>query len=164
MQKNHARHCFVLVLAALIALLALGGCADFFNHDAMRVTVAGIEPLEGQGLEMRFAVKLRVQNPNDSPIDFDGVALDLDLNGHAFASGVSDQRGTVPRYGEAVISVPVTVSAFSVARQAFGFATGDAVSKVSYAVRGKLAGGTFGGARFADSGYVDLPTSNMSGY
>lgn len=164
MQPNHTRHRFVLFLAALIAMLALDGCAGFFNRDAMRVTVAGIEPLEGQGLEMRFAVKLRVQNPNDSPIDFDGVALDLDLNGHAFASGVSDQRGTVPRFGETVLSVPVTVSAFSVARQAFGFATGDAVSKVSYAVRGKLAGGPFGGARFADSGYVDLPTNSMSGY
>ena len=157
MQPNHARHRFVLFLAALCAMLALGGCAGFFNHDAMRVSVAGIEPLEGQGLEMRFAVKLRVQNPNDAPIDFDGVALDLDLNGRPFASGVSDQRGTVPRFGETVLSVPVTVSAFSMARQAFGFANGDTVSRVSYAVRGRLAGGVLGGARFADSGYVDLP-------
>jgi LEA14-like dessication related protein len=162
MQSNHTR--FVLFLAAFFAMLALNGCAGFFNRDAPRVTVAGIEPLEGQGLEMRFAVKLRVQNPNDAPIDFDGVALDLDLNGRAFASGVSDQRGSVPRFGETVVSVPVTVSAFSVARQAFGFATGDTVNKVSYAVRGKLAGGVFGGARFSDSGYVDLPMNNASGY
>ncbi|SAK74415.1 LEA type 2 family protein [Caballeronia ptereochthonis] len=164
MQSNHARGRFILLFVALIAMLALDGCAGFFNRDAMRVAVAGIEPLEGQGLEMRFAVKLRVQNPNDSPIDFDGVALDLDLNGRPFASGVSDQRGTVPRFGETVLSVPVTVSAFSVARQAFGFATGDAVSKVSYAVRGKLAGGPFGGARFADSGYIDLPAGGAPGY
>ena len=163
MQANHTRRRFFLFLVALIATLALGGCAGFFSRDAMRVSVAGIEPLEGQGLEMRFAVKLRVQNPNDSPIDFDGVALDLDLNGHAFASGVSDQRGTVPRFGETVLSVPVTVSAFSMARQAFGFATSDTVTKVSYAVRGKLAGGPFGGARFADSGYVDLPGAGASG-
>ncbi|BCQ25171.1 LEA type 2 family protein [Caballeronia sp. NK8] len=164
MQTNHTRSRFILLLAVLFAMLALDGCAGFFNRDAMRVSVAGIEPLEGQGLEMRFAVKLRVQNPNDAPIDFDGVALDLDLNGRAFASGVSDQRGTVPRFGETIVSVPVTVSAFSVARQAFGFANGDTVSKVSYAVRGKLAGGAFGGARFSDSGYVDLPGMGASGY
>ncbi|SPB12997.1 lipoprotein [Caballeronia novacaledonica] len=164
MQPNHTRVRFLLFFAALLAILALDGCAGLFNRDAMRVTVAGIEPLEGQGLEMRFAVKLRVQNPNDAPVDFDGVALDLDLNGRAFASGVSDQRGTVPRFGELVVSVPVTVSAFSVARQAFGFASGNGVSKVSYAVRGKLAGGAFGGARFSDSGYVDLPGSGSSGY
>ncbi|SAK59556.1 late embryogenesis abundant protein [Caballeronia calidae] len=164
MQSNHTRRRFVLSLAALPAMLALDGCAGFFNHDAMRVSVAGIEPLEGQGLELRFAVKLRVQNPNDAPIDFDGVALDLDLNGHAFGSGVSDQRGSVPRFGEIVLSVPVTVSALSIARQAFGFASGDTVTKVSYAVRGKLAGGAFGGARFADTGYVDLPGTGASGF
>ncbi|MDR5768472.1 LEA type 2 family protein [Caballeronia sp. LZ008] len=164
MQPNPMRNRFAYFLAAFVAMLALGGCAGFFNRDAMRVSVAGIEPLEGQGLEMRFAVKLRIQNPNDAPIDFDGVALDLDLNGRAFASGVSDQRGTVPRFGETVLSVPVTVSAFSMARQAFGFASGDTVSKVSYAVRGKLAGGAFGGARFADSGYVDLPGMGAPGY
>ncbi|SAK54038.1 late embryogenesis abundant protein [Caballeronia pedi] len=164
MKTNHTRNRFILFFAVLLAMLALDGCAGFFNRDAMRVSVAGIEPLEGQGLEMRFAVKLRVQNPNDAPIDFDGVALDLDLNGRAFASGVSDQRGTVPRFGETIVSVPVTVSAFSVARQAFGFANGDTVSKVSYAVRGRLAGGAFGGARFSDTGYVDLPGMGASGY
>ncbi|SAL12635.1 late embryogenesis abundant protein [Caballeronia arvi] len=164
MQSHQSKRRFVLFFAALFTMLALNGCAGFFNRDAMRVTVAGIEPLEGQGLEMRFVVKLRVQNPNDAPIDFDGVALDLDLNGRPFASGVSDQRGSVPRFGEAVVSVPVTVSAFSVARQAFGFATGDTVNKVSYAVRGKLAGGMLGGARFSDTGYVDLPMGGATGY
>ncbi|KMQ80000.1 Phosphonate ABC transporter phosphate-binding periplasmic component [Candidatus Burkholderia pumila] len=136
----------VLLIFAWVAFSMLGGWASLFNREEMRVNVAGIEPLEGQGLEMRFAVKLRVQNPNDSPIDYDGVALDLDLNGHSFASGVSDQRGTgtVPRFGETLISVPVTISALSVARQALGYASGDSVSKVSYAVRGRLAGGALG--------------------
>jgi LEA14-like dessication related protein len=147
----------VFLLFAWVALLMLGGCAGLFNRDDMRVNVAGIEPLEGQGLEMRFAVKLRVQNPNDAPIDYDGIALDLDLNGRSFASGVSDQRGTIPRFGEALISVPVTISALSVARQAIGYASGDSVSKVSYAVRGKLAGGMFGGARFSGQGVIDFP-------
>ncbi|WP_244817011.1 LEA type 2 family protein [Caballeronia sp. Lep1P3] len=165
MQSNHARSRFFLVMLAFFAVLALSGCAGLLTRDAPRVNVAGIEPLEGQGLEMRFAVKLRVQNPNDTPIDFDGVALDLDVNGRAFASGVSPQRGTIPRFGEAVVSVPVTVSAWSVARQALGFASGDAVTKVSYVARGRLAGGPFGGARFSDQGTIDFPTgSGAFGY
>jgi LEA14-like dessication related protein len=156
MQANHAFRRFFLLLCACM-MLSVSGCASLFNRDDMRVNVAGIEPLEGQGLEMRFAVKLRVQNPNDAPIDYDGVALDLDVNGRAFASGVSNQRGTVPRFGEALISVPVTVSALSVARQALGYASGDSVSKVSYVVRGRLAGGLFGGARFSGEGVIDFP-------
>jgi LEA14-like dessication related protein len=158
MQSKHAVRNGFIALFVFVAMLALGGCAGFMNRDPLRVNVAGIEPLEGQGLEMRFAVKLRVQNPNDAPIDFDGVALDLDLNGRPFASGVSAQRGTVPRFGEAVLSVPVTVSAWSVARQALGFASGDASTKVAYEARGRLAGGAFGGARFSDKGAIDFPT------
>ena len=71
-------------------------------------------------MEMRFMVKLRVQNPNDEPIEYNGIALDLDVNGQPLASGVSDQTGEVPRFGERVVSVPLTVSAFSAFRQAWG--------------------------------------------
>lgn len=158
MQSNYVLRRLFVTLFVFVTTMTLGGCAGFLNREPMRVNVAGIEPLEGQGLEMRFAVKLRVQNPNDAPIHFDGVSLDLDLNGRPFASGVSPQRGTVPRFGEAVLSVPVTVSAWSMARQALGLASGDASTRVAYAVRGRLAGGAFGGASFSDKGAIDFPT------
>jgi LEA14-like dessication related protein len=145
-----------LLLLAIIALCGLNGCAGMLGSEPIRVTVAGLEPLEGQGLEMRFNVKLRVQNPNNAPVDYDGVSLDLALNGKPFASGVSDQRGSVPRYGEAVLEVPVTVSAFTAARQVFGFATGTAHASIPYALSGRL-GGALGGTRFSDKGSLDLP-------
>jgi hypothetical protein len=81
------------------------------RRDPVRVNLVGLEPLQGEGFELRFAVRLRVQNPNDSAIDYDGVALELDVNDKSFATGVSDSKGSVPRFGETVISVPVTVSA-----------------------------------------------------
>src|SRR5512137_2444309 len=94
---------------ALATLLA-AGCASLPKHDPLQVTVAGIESLPGEGMELRLLVKLRVLNPNDAPVDFDGVALNLDVQGKRFASGVSDEVGSVPRFGEAVVQVPVTVS------------------------------------------------------
>jgi LEA14-like dessication related protein len=148
----------LLICLALSALCTLGGCAGLFNREEMRVNVVGLEPLEGQGLEARFNVKLRVQNPNDAPIDYDGVSLDLDLNGRPFASGVSDQKGTVPRFGETVLAVPVTVSAFTAARQALGFANASQLDHIPYAMRGRLAGGPFGGATFTDKGTLSLPS------
>ena len=105
-----------------------------------------------------MAVKLRVQNPNDAALDYNGVALDVELRGLSFASGVSDEQGTVPRFGETVISVPVSVSAISVLRQALSFANGDR-SNVGYAISGKMGGSLFGGARFKSTGQIDLPTS-----
>jgi LEA14-like dessication related protein len=120
------------------------------------VFVVGIEPMPGEGLEMRMNVKLRVQNPNDTPIDYNGVSLSMDLQGKSIASGVSDATGSVPRFGEAVIEVPITVSTFGLARGAASvFNT--TTDKINYSLRGKLAGPVFKSVRFTSSGEVALP-------
>jgi len=137
-------------------LLVLAGCATWPGTDPLQVSLAGVESLPGEGLEMRMAVKLRIQNPNDAPVNYDGVALTLELRGLDFASGVSDVQGSVPRFGEAVLVVPVTVSAFAMAKQVYTFAMGDR-SKVTYVARGKLAGSGFGGVRFESKGEFELP-------
>lgn len=144
-------------LGIAICALLLAGCATM--GDALRVNVVGVEPLQGEGLELRFAVRLRVQNPNETSIAFDGVAVDLDLDGKNVASGVSDQQGSVPRFGEALITVPVTVSAFSVARLLVGLTDAQSRGEVPYAVSGKLAGSGFGSVRFSRSGTLKLPQS-----
>ena len=130
----------------VVAVILLSACAALQRTDPLQVTVAGIEPLQGQGMELRMLVKLRVQNPNDAPIQYDGVSLKLDVQGNTFATGVSDERGSVPRFGESVISVPVTTSAMRMVRQALGMMNGDGkgIGKVSYALTGKLNGPTFG--------------------
>ncbi len=107
-------------------------------------------------MEMRFMVKLRVQNPNDEPIEYNGIALDLDVNGQGLASGVSDQTGEVPRFGERVVSVPLTVSAFSAFRQAWGLSNNAPTRGMPYVVKGKLAGGLFGTVRFSEKGTLDF--------
>ena len=61
-----------LVALVLLSALAAGGCATLSDSDPLEVTVAGIEPLQGEGMELRMNVKLRVQNPNDAPLDYDG--------------------------------------------------------------------------------------------
>ncbi|REE18869.1 LEA14-like dessication related protein [Paraburkholderia sp. BL27I4N3] len=151
-------------LATFLALVALtlNGCAGLFGGDPVRVNVAGIEPIDSQGFEMRFNVKLRVQNPNDSAVSFNGVSLDLELNGKPFASGVSDQVGTVPRYGETVVNVPLTVPAFAAVRQAFAFVGATESGQIPYILRGKLAGGLTGTTRFIDQGSLSLPSAGMA--
>ncbi|MFG3691778.1 LEA type 2 family protein [Stutzerimonas stutzeri] len=147
-----------------VLLLVLSGCAAFSQRDPLNVQVAGIQPLPGEGLELRMNVKLRIQNPNDTALDYDGVALDLEVNGRRLASGVSDARGSVPRFGETVLSVPVTVSAFSAARQALGLAEHIGLDEVPYVLRGKLAGGLFGTQRFVEKGTLELPDTLASPY
>ena len=112
--------------------------------------------MPGEGLELRVAVKLRILNPNDAPVNYDGVALTLELRGLDFASGVSDMRGSVPRFGETMLVVPVTVSTSAMVKQVYTFVMGDR-SKVSFVARGKLGGSGFGGMRFESKGEFDLP-------
>src|SRR5262245_1912825 len=140
--------------AALTTLIAfaLVGCA---SREPVKVSLAGVEPLKGAGMEARFLARLRVQNPNDAPIVYDGLSVDVELNGRSFASGVSDAKGEVARFGESLVELAVTMPGLAIVRQALGFIMGDR-GKVTYRVRGFLNTGTFGRVPFDSTGEIDL--------
>jgi LEA14-like dessication related protein len=140
----------------LVAGWLLAGCAALGRPEPVRVNVIGIEPLPGESMELRMAVKLRIQNPNETALDFDGISLELDLRGSAFAAGVSAERGSVPRFGETVVTVPVSIPAFAAVRQALDLATHERPI-FDYALRGRLAGAGFGGLRFESKGEIEMP-------
>jgi len=139
-----------------IATALISACANMPHRDPVEVYVVGVEPLQGEGLELRMSVKLRVQNPNDTPIEYSGVAITMDVDGRTFASGVSDASGSVPRFGESVISVPVSISALRALRSAATIA-GTHPDKIAYQLKGKLAGPLFNSVRFTSKGEVSLP-------
>jgi LEA14-like dessication related protein len=113
---------------------------------------------------MRMLVKLRVQNPNDAPIEYNGVSLKLDVLDKPFASGVSDERGSIPRFGESIVSVPMTVSTLRVAVQALGLVgSGASFEKVNYKMEGKLGGSGFSSTRFQAQGQLTLPGTASAG-
>ena len=148
--------------AALRVLLAcgvllLGGCASLQRHEPIQVIIAGVEPLQGEGLEMRMLLKLRIQNPNDQPLDFNGVSVRMDVQGKRFATGVSDAVGSVPRFGEAIVGVPVSISLFHIARQAVSVMTNGYRDKLAYEVTGELAGPAFDRVHFKSNGELKLP-------
>ncbi|WP_434573821.1 LEA type 2 family protein [Pseudomonas sp. Z3-8] len=149
----------ILGLPLILLLLSLSACALFPHRDPLNINVVGIEPLPSEGLEMRFAVKLRLQNPNETAIDYSGAALDLEVNGRTLATGVSDQSGSIPRFSEGILSIPVSISAFSVIRQTLGLSQTQSLDNLPYVLKGKLAGGLFGTLRFVDRGTLDLPNS-----
>jgi hypothetical protein len=148
-----------LLLLLVLVLLTIAGCATLQSRDPLQVTVAGIDSLPGEGLELRMMVKLRVQNPNDAPVDYDGVYLKLDVLDKTFATGVSDEHGSVPRFGESLISVPVTASTLRLVFNALGVIGGGPLDKVSYKLEGKLSGPLFGSTSFTAQGELALPTS-----
>ena len=112
--------------------------------------------LKGDLLQQQLKVRMRVQNPNEEAVEYDGAALDLEVNGKSLAYGVSDQRGSVPRYGERVLVVPVSITALNVVRQALALADGTQRESVPFVLRGKLAGGVFGAVRFSQEGSIGI--------
>ncbi len=146
----------------LLAACVLGGCATMPNYDPPDVTVAGIEPMQGEGMELRLLVKLRVQNPNDVPIDYDGVSVKLEVFDKTFATGVADVTGSVPRFGESVITVPVTVSVLRMVKNFIGLLDGKPINSIPYEMSGKLNTGTFSSYRFASKGDFAMPAASQA--
>ena len=157
-----------IVRSALFLLLGCavflcGGCATLHHTEPIDVIMTGLEPLQGEGLELRMLVKLRVQNPNDAPFDFNGVSVKMDVQGKPFASGVSDAAGSVPRFGETIVSVPVSISMFRIARQTMGVITSEYRGKLEYEMTGKLAGPALDSVRFSSKGVLTLPAELFEG-
>ena len=148
--------------AALLAVaMLLAACAILPAIDPPRVTLAGIESVAFEGMELRMLVKLRVQNPNGVALDYDGIDVQLSLQGKGVARGVSDERGSVPRYGEAIVALPVTISLMDLGRQALSIFNG-AGGPIHYAIEGKLGSPLLGATRFHSQGEVALPLPGMS--
>ena len=143
--------------------LLLASCAGFRALDPPRVTVAGIDLVSFEGLEMRMLVSLRVQNPNGLPIDYDGVQVKLDIEGKTVASGVSDEHGSIPSYGESVVALPVTLSLVDLGRQALRMFRDGTPETMHYVLEGKLGSPLFGATRFRSEGDLALPRGRDHG-
>ena len=141
-------------LVSLVLLGLLSACASMAPQDPLNIDLAGLEPLPSQGLEARFNVKLRVQNPNERAVDYQGIAVELEVNGQPLATGVSARRGQIPRFGEAIIEIPVTISAFSALRQTWGLTGYQPGQGLPYVIRGKLSSGLIGTTRFNTQGQL----------
>ena len=110
---------------ALLAPLSLAACATFGGREPVIVDVVGVEPLVGQGHGRPVPGQAAGAEPGHRAGPVRRVAITLDVRGNRFASGVSDVRGTVPRFGETVLSVPVTVPVSAMVAQALSLASGD---------------------------------------
>jgi LEA14-like dessication related protein len=128
----------------------------FQHKDPPQVTLVGMDSAPSEGLEARMQVKLRVQNPNETPIDYNGVYVEIDVQGHSLGTGVSSQTGTVPAFGENVIGVPVSVSFLGIAGEALGMLTGKSLDKITYELRGKLVSPTSGSVPFKSQGELNV--------
>lgn len=104
--------------AGLICILTVAGCASWFmKGERPDVLVTNVTPLESTAFEQRLQVDLRIRNPNDFDLHVTGIDFTLDLNGKRLARGLGNKEVTVPRLGDAVLTVQTSASTFDIVRQ-----------------------------------------------
>jgi len=93
-------------LSYLLFPVLLSGCTALPPAiENPHVTLNNLQVLDMTLLEQRYAVTLRVQNPNPVPIPVSGVSFRLDINDTEFGRGVTNQAVTIPAYGEALVEL-----------------------------------------------------------
>jgi LEA14-like dessication related protein len=113
-----SHHFFGLVFFCF-ALLASGCASLLFDAEPPEVLVTNITPLEATLFEQQLKVDIRVRNPNPFELNVTGLDFTLNLNGKRLARGLANQAVTIPRLGDAILSVNTTTSTLEVIHQLF---------------------------------------------
>lgn len=121
----------------LLILFMQSGCAGLTRKPEPPVVgLSNIQLGQMTLFEQRYALQLRVQNPNDFALPIQGLQCTLFINEREFASGVSGAAVTVPRFGEALLHVDVVSDLRRVFEQVRD--AGNA-GPVSYRLSGKVS-------------------------
>lgn len=148
-----ARHRGLTILALLAPALAAFACASWRGIDEPKVSLTRVETEKLGMLEQELAVGLRFYNPNDFPLEVQGMRFDIEIDGKPIATGRDDTRFTIPADGEHEVDVKARAQSVAMLRQ-----LANAGSDFSYQVDGKLLLGNTEAdeVRFGDTTRVDL--------
>ncbi len=124
-------------LILLSFAIILGGCATMQPPlEAPHVSLTDLRVLDATLFEQRFALKIRVQNPNPVALPVNGMNFRLDINDVELGRGVSDQAVTVPAYGETVFEIDLVSNFARIVNQIRALESGKGQS-----LRYRLSGG-----------------------
>jgi len=146
--------------AVAAAAILVSACASLILREPLNATLSSFAPAELGVFEQRYDIRMRLQNPNDADLAFDGATLNLEINGKAFANGVSAEKGVVPRFGETVISFSAVSGLGGILRQVGDYQSG-ARQGFSYRITGRLHGSGPGGTPFESAGEFKLAPGNF---
>ena len=125
-----------VLIGLAITLVVLKGCAGFGKRlEPPRISLAQIQVQQVTLFETVFKIALRVYNTNDVPLTVRGTDCQLKLQGKDFATGVSNERTTVPAFGTGIIPMMVYSSVLDVVK---GLLTMPKDEKLEYTLTGRV--------------------------
>ena len=152
MNKTISRWCLIALV-----LLPLGCAAFRQSMERPRINIANIMPRDIKVFEQVFDLELRIQNPNNTPLEVHGLAFELELNGKRFATGVSNQSLVIDRLSSDVIHVEAITTLVGVLRQIAEYQE-TPTPRVGYRIMGSIYSGSSNvKLRFDDYGEIKIP-------
>jgi LEA14-like dessication related protein len=94
--------CFTVLLSACATMRS-----DFETPTVQVVSVALLPP---ENLSPRFAVTLRVMNPNNADLPLRGAAYTISIEGQEVITGVANDLPRIPGYGEENVTLNATLN------------------------------------------------------
>nr|WP_296749349.1 LEA type 2 family protein [Thioalkalivibrio sp.] len=99
---------------ATAAALFLSGCAGVRpGYERPSLMLDSFRAIPSEGMAPRFALGLRVVNPNPTPLPLTGMSYNVEFEGYRVITGVAGNLETVPAYGESLIEVQAGVDLIS---------------------------------------------------
>ena len=123
-----------IIIFLFLIYLNLLGCATI-GKEPPRVHVVDLQIQEVRAFETVLKMELRVINMNDMEVRINGMECDLEINNKPFATGVSDQKTTIPAFGTTIVPVIVYSSVLNVVRSVVGL---KGKEKIEYRLKGHL--------------------------
>lgn len=113
-------------LPAALLTLALSACSSLgqSNGEPPDVSLAGLSFGEPGLFEQGFTLQLRVKNPNDFDIPFEGLNFALEVNDAPFATGLSNKDFTLPASAEIVVPIDVSIATTDLIERVAAIGTG----------------------------------------
>lgn len=126
------------LLAGLIAL-NLAACSGLpVNAVAPKVSVAEVDVKSLGVFEQHFEVGLRVNNPNDFDLTIEALDFELELNGRAFAKGLTRATTLIPAVSSTLVRVDAVTRSTNLIQQIKSLSP-DAVKRgVPYRITGRI--------------------------
>ena len=94
-----------------VALFVLSGCATMNpDYEQPSVELVSFKVLPADGFEQNFEIGLKLTNPNNFDLPFNGISYQLSVAGETLASGVAADVPMAAAYGESRFVVPVSTS------------------------------------------------------
>lgn len=138
----------------LMFALLLSGCAALSGGlEPPDVSLKSVRALPAQGLEQRFELVLGLANPNDRALEFDGISLQLELNGQRLGRAMSNKTVSVGRLEHGEVVLTGVVSVFDVLRSALSLGSSETLE---YRLHGRLhLANSMSSLPFSRSGTLD---------